>query len=150
MVAEAGELERERVVAGRHRRKAVCAAPIGGRGLVDSSDGPDRLTATPGTTAFVLSVTTPFTAPVVAVMVCAEAGRCHDRQQQCKGGADASSPDRGKRGSVQKVDRHEDAQYYRPARRGCDEYDPPILATHEIPCRVPTICRETGPTWSPA
>ena len=39
------------------------------------NDGPDRLTVTPGTMAFVLSVTTPLTAPVVAVTVCASAVR---------------------------------------------------------------------------
>ena len=35
--------------------------------------GPDRVTVTPGTTVFVLSVTTPLMAPVVAVTVCASA-----------------------------------------------------------------------------
>ena len=37
------------------------------------SDGPDRLTVTPGTTAPVLSVTMPLTAPVVPVTACASA-----------------------------------------------------------------------------
>ena len=34
---------------------------------------PTGVTVTPGTTAFVLSVTMPLTAPVVAVTVCASA-----------------------------------------------------------------------------
>ena len=37
------------------------------------NEGPDSLTVAPGTTAFVLSVTMPLTAPVVAVTVCAAA-----------------------------------------------------------------------------
>ena len=39
------------------------------RGVI--SDGPDRVTVTPGIPARVLSVTIPLTAPVVAVTVCA-------------------------------------------------------------------------------
>jgi len=39
------------------------------------TDGPDRVTDTPGRTALVLSVTVPLIAPVVELTVCAFAGK---------------------------------------------------------------------------
>ena len=71
---ETGELEGERVVARRHGGKAVGAGLVGEDGLGwSSTTAPTGVTVTPGTTAFVLSVTMPLTAPVVAVTVCASA-----------------------------------------------------------------------------
>ena len=92
---EAGELEGERVVARRHGGKTIGAGLVGeGRSASSINDGPDRLTVTPGTTAFVLSVTMPLTAPVVAVTVCAAA--VVPRFTAMKHRANATIPDRTK------------------------------------------------------